>query len=351
MEHLTAEATTIGIDLGDKQSVVCALHRDGRMEFPGPVKTTRKAFREFFALPTAHVVIEVGTHSRWASELLREMGHRVTVANARQVRLISQSHSKSDRTDAEVLARLGRADRALLFPIRHRDRKTQLDLAVVKSRDQLVRIRTQLVNHVRATVKSFGERLPSCTSASFHAKAYEGLPTEFKPLFSHTFRVLRQIEAEIRKLDKAITRTAAKYPEVERVSQPKGVGTLTALAFVLTLEDKQRFAKSRCVGSYLGLRPKKDQSGDLDKQLRITKAGDAYLRRLLVGSAHYILGPFGQDSDLRRWGLRLCARGGRNAKRRAVVAVARKLSVLLHRLWVTGEAYQPIGYVQGRKAA
>jgi transposase len=131
------------------------------------------------------------------------------------------------------------------------------------------------------------------------------------------------------------------YPETHHLRQVSGVGPITALAYVLTLDDPDRFRKSREVAPALGLVPKRDQSGDRDPQLRITKTGDSYLRRLLVGSAQYILGPFGPDCDLRRWGLKLAQRGGKNAKKRAVVAVARKLAVLLHHLWVTGEVYDP----------
>jgi transposase len=124
--------------------------------------------------------------------------------------------------------------------------------------------------------------------------------------------------------------------------QVEGVGPLTALTFVLTLEDPYRFEKSRSVGAYLGLVPASDKSGDRDPQRRISKEGDEMLRKLLVGSAHYILGPFGGDSDLRRHGEKIASRGAKNAKKRAAVAVARKLAVLLHRLWVTGEVYDPL---------
>jgi transposase len=133
-----------------------------------------------------------------------------------------------------------------------------------------------------------------------------------------------------------------RYPETELLRQVEGIGPLTALTFVLTLEDPYRFEKSRCVGAYLGLVPASDQSGDRDPQKRITKEGDEMLRRLLVGSAHYITGPFGSDSDLRRHGEKIASRGGKNAKKRAAVAVARKLAVLLHRLWVSGEVYDPL---------
>src|ERR1035437_9476712 len=140
----------------------------------------------------------------------------------------------------------------------------------------------------------------------------------------------------------AHAKAQTRYPQTALLTQVSGVWTLTAMAFVLTIEDPQRFARSRDVGCYLGLRPKQQDSGERSPQLRITKAGDSYLRKMLVSCAHYIIGPFGPDTDLRRWGLKLCERGGKNAKKRAVVAVARKLAVLLHRLWVTGEVYEPL---------
>jgi transposase len=343
MADVTIE--TIGCDLGDKQSQLCILLASGQVQWPAAVKTTRKAFREFFSRARAHVVIEVGTHSRWVSQLLKELGHKVTVANPRRLKLISQSTTKQDRKDAELLARLGRADEGLLSPVQHRGSEAQADLAVAKSRDALVHTRTRLVNHARGLVKSFGERLPSCTAESFHKKSKEHVPETLKPALE-PFSVLERLDEQITAHDKRLLELAKKYPDVEVVSQPKGVGVLTALVFLLTLEDKTRFAKSRTVGAFVGFNPRKDQSGDTDKQLGITKAGDPFLRRLAVVSANFILGPFGEDSDLRRWGLQLAQRGGKNAKRRAKVAVARKLLVLMHRLWLTGEVYQPLGYHQ-----
>src|SRR5438477_6573339 len=161
---------TIGCDLGDKRSEICVLDGEGNVKLRTSVRTTRDWMRAFFTRAAAHVVIEVGSHSRWVSELLRQLGHRVTVANPRRVKLISESDTKTDRADAELLARLGRADIKLLAPVQHRGRKPQADLAVIKSRDALVRCRTKLVNHVRGVVKSFGERLPKCTAESFHRR-------------------------------------------------------------------------------------------------------------------------------------------------------------------------------------
>jgi len=349
-----SECTTavIGCDLGDKQSTLCILRADGRVERPKSIKTVREAFRTFFfARPPAHVVIEVGAHSRWVNALLEELGHRVTVANARRVKLISQNDSKSDQVDAELLARLGKADVELLAPIHHRGMEAQADLAVPKARDALVGCRTKLINTCRGLVKSFGERLPQCSGESFHRQAREYVPAALKPALEPVFQALERIDEAIRKEDKLVARLAKKYPDVEVIAQPNGVGILTALVFLLTLEDKNRFKSSRQVGGFVGLRPRKNQSGEDDPQLRITKAGDPFLRRLLVQCANYMLGPFGRDSDLRRWGLELARRGGKNARKRACVAVARKTGVLMHRLWVTGEVYEPLGYGTKRLAA
>lgn len=338
---------TIGCDLGDKMSEVYRLRSDGGHE-RATVLTTPKGMTTFFTRPRAHVVIEVGPHSRWVNELLQRLGHRVTVANPRQVKLISGGTSKSDRRDCELLARLGRVDVELLAPIAHRSCDTQADLAVAKGRDLLVATRTRLVNHVRGVLKSLGIQLPKCDTEYFGRKTRELVPVELKAALDPIYESLVALGQQIREQDRTVERIAKRYPDVEVVSQVNGVGVLTALVYILTIEDKNRFKKSRMAGAFLGLRPRKSQSGSDDPQLRITKAGDPFVRRLLVTSANYILGPFGKDSDLRRWGMELAKRGGKNAKKRAKVAVARKLAVLLHRLWVTGEVYEPTDYRQRR---
>ncbi|MBA3232180.1 MAG: IS110 family transposase [Acidobacteria bacterium] len=216
-------------------------------------------------------------------------------------------------------------------------------MALIRSRDALIRSRTQLVNHVRGAVKSFGERLPKCSASSFHKRVAGRLPEELKTALEPILDTIASLTIRIRAYDRQLEDLAESlYPETRLLRQVPGVGTLTALAFMLTIEDPERFEDSRMVGAYLGFVPKKDQSGDSDPQRRISKRGDRMLRRLLVGSAQYLLGPFGEDSDLKRHGEKIAERGGTNAKKRAVVAVARKLSVLLHRLWMTGEAYEPL---------
>jgi transposase len=343
---------TIGCDLGDKTAELFVLQPDGRGMRPKPVRMNREAVTAFFkGRPKAHVVMEVGTHSRWVSTTVAELGHQVTIANPRQLALISQSDRKSDRKDAELLARLGRADPKLLSPVVHRGHEAQADLAVAKARDVLVECRTKLVNHVRGITKSFGLSLPRCEAEAFHRRTKDQVPPELKPALAPIYEALGALEESIRVHEKRLEQLAKKYPDVAVVSQPAGVGILTALVFLLSLEDKARFENSRAVGAFVGLTPRKDQSGNSDKQLRITKAGDPFMRRLLVNSANYILGPFGPDSDLRRFGLRLAERGGKNAKKRAKVAVARKLTTLMHRLWVTGEVYEPLRNTHQREKA
>jgi transposase len=268
------------------------------------------------------------------------------------LRLIYASAQKSDERDASMLARIARLDPRLLCPIRHRGRREQSHLAILKSRDALVRTRTLLINHCRGMVKSLGERLPSSSAEAFAKKVGAAVPEDLRAALDPLVETVADLTKRIKGMDRQIAALCdTEYPETDRLRTIKGVGPITALAFVLTLEQRERFAKSRAVAAYLGLTPRRDQSGQVDKQLRITKAGDLFLRRLLVSCAHYILGAFGEDSDLRRWGLRLCARGGKNAKKRAVVAVARKLAVLLHRLWCGEEPYDAFYHSRRQKGS
>jgi transposase len=339
----------VGLDLGDKYSYLYMIDAEGEVVQETKLRTSKASFdREFGSLQPCRIAMEVGSHSRWASHLLEKLGHEVLVANARKLRAIYDNPRKGDRVDAETLARLARLDPTLLSPIHHRSPQSQADLAVLRSRDALVRSRSLLINHVRSIAKGSGVRLPSCSTASFHAKVEEAIPDALRPALGPQLEIIASLTAQIRTFDQLIEELCREqYSETKLLRAIDGVGALTSLAYILTLERPGRFRRSRDVGPVLGLVPKRDQSGDQDPQLRITKTGDPYLRRLLVGSAQYILGPFGPDCDLRRWGLKLAERGGRNAKKRAVVATARKLAVLLHRLWKTGEVYNPF-YQCGR---
>jgi transposase len=338
---------TAGLDLGDKYSYLCLIDQhSGEVMEEGRLRTTPEAFRRRFASerPPMRIAIEAGTHSPWVSRVLEECGHEVLVSNARKVRLIYANKRKTDEIDAENLARLARLDPKLLYPLKHRGEDSQAHMAIIRSREVLVGARTQLVNHVRGAVKSFGARLPKCPPRSFHKRAAEHIPEALWPALGPILKQIGSLTERIHEYDRKLVAVSEEhYPhETELLRQVEGIGPLTALSFVLTLEDPYRFERSRSVGAYLGLVPARDQSGDRDPQKRISKEGDEMLRKLLVGSAHYILGPFGSDSDLRRHGEKIASRGGKNAKKRAAVAVARKLSVLLHHLWVSGEVYDPL---------
>jgi transposase len=335
---------TIGLDLGDRFSHYCILDEAGKVILEHNLPTTAKGIHQVFSkIPRCRIALETGTHSPWVSRQLNSMGHEVIVAHARNVRLIGESSRKDDRLDARRLARLARIDPGLLGPVRHRSAKAQIHLTVIRARAVLVSTRTALVNAARGLTKSYGERLRKCGTEQMKREIAKGLSQELRDALDPVLGEIESLNERIKEYDRRIEQIAKEvHPEVARLKQVKAVGTLIALTYVLTLDDPHRFRRSRDAGCFLGLRPGRRNSGKSEPQLHISKEGDRYLRTLMVQAAHYILGPFGQDSDLRRWGLKLAERGGKNAKKRAVVAVARKLAVLLHKLWVSGEDYEPL---------
>ena len=348
---------SIGLDLGDRNSYVVGVTREGEIVIEDKkVPTTRDAFRDYFSQfdRNTQVVCEAGTHSPWVSALLTSLGLKVIVANPNRAgRALAANGKKNDRLDSLTLATMGldSCSLHLLRPVKHRGDKAQADLAVIRARSCAVAARTQLINAVRGLVKSSGERLPSCSGAAFHRKVLDAVPEAVKPAVDPLIRQVGELTSMIRAYDKTIEELSACYPETKRLRAIAGVGPLIALAYVLTIDDPKRFRCSRDVGAYLGLVPKQWASGDSAPQLRITKAGDTYLRQLLVNGAHYILGPFGGDCELRRFGMRIGCRGGPKGKKRAVVAVARKLAVIMHRLLLSGEPYDPFYRDSRRRSA
>ena len=333
---------TIGVDLGDRKSHICEIDEGAQIVKETSIPTTRGAVEAYFAgRERCRVVMEAGTHSPWFSRQVKALGHEDVVANPSEVYGNRRRKKRNDRSDARFLARQGRADTDLLYPIRHRGARAQEHLELIRARDQLVRARTKLINHVRGAVKSVGGRIVKCSAEAFVTRARHQVPAELRIATEPVLDVIVDLTRRIHEMETRVERVALEYPEVERLQQPRGVGALTALAYVLLVEDPKRFKQSRDVGPYFGLVPRLDESSDSSPQLGITKAGDELGRRLLVSAAQYILGPFGPECDLRRFGDAISARGGKNAKKRAVVAVARKLAVLLHRLWVTGADYDP----------
>lgn len=344
---------TIGLDVGDRSSFYCVLDGKGEVILEAKVATSPEAVKEAFEkMPRSRIALETGTHSPWMSRLLTELGHEAIVAQSRDVRLIGESRRKDDRLDAQVLARLARIDPQLLSPIQHRSAQAQADLSVIRARYALVRARTALVCAARGLTKSFGERIRGRNPKGFSLATSEALSPSLQVALAPLLSALEAITAQIREYNVRIEKLADEsYPEVALLKQVKGVGTLIALTYVLTLEDPRRFRKSRDAGCYVGLQPGRRNSGQSEPQLHITREGDSYLRMVLVQGAQHILGPFGEDSDLRRWGLKLAERGGKRGKRRAIIAVARKLAVLLHHLWISCEEYEPLYNAKKRRLA
>jgi len=351
-KKLTQGSITIGMDLGDKKSHYCMLDSSGDVIKEGKVATTRQAIvEEFGKLAPCRIAIEVGTHSRWVGRLLSEAGHEVIVANPREVRAISGSSRKDDRVDAETLARLARMDPKLLRPIRHRSEQAHGHLMKIRVRSSLIEARTALINAARGLAKAVGERLAKCDADQMGTQHLQGLPESMQATLKPLLEQVESLTKKIKECDVEIEQIArTEYPETALLKQVSGVGNLIALTFVLTVDDPERFRKSRDVGCYSGLRPRRSESGERKPQLGISKEGDSYLRQMLVQGAHHVLSHRGPDTDLKRWGLGLAAQGGKNAKKRALVAVARKLAVLLHRLWVTGEVYEPLRNSQVQEA-
>jgi transposase len=331
---------TVGIDLGDKFSRYCIVNQEGEAIEEGSFRNQVSSIEKHFGGEPRRMALEAGGQSAWISRELTRLGHEVIVANARELKWITQSDTKNDAGDAHKLALLARADVRLLAPVEHRTAEQQAELGVIRARDAILRARTLLINSARGIAKGFGVRLPKSITRTFGKRAGEALPEFLRGALAGLLEQIDALSQRIAGYDQQVGALAEQHPEVERLSSIAGVGPLTAVTFVLTLGRAERFAHSRDVAGFLGLHPKQRQSGVRDPQLRISKSGDRYARKLLVQCAHHILGPFGRDSALRRWGLAK-GEGGSKATLRAIVAVARKLAVLLHRLWVSGEVFKP----------
>ena len=348
MKNSQTVQNVIGIDLGDKKHAVCVVDKHGTILKEYSIRNQANSLSKLArAYPQALIAMEVGTHSPWISRLFEKEGLSVLVANARKLRAIYTNERKCDELDARMLAKIARLDPELLHPIKHGSEQAQRDQLTIKMRESLVRSRVAIVNAIRGTLKSLGVRLPSPSTCSFAGSVREFLADQpdLLGVVEPSLQALDELSRQIKGYEKTISQNSRiDYPETELLQSIPGVGPITALSFVLAVGDPERFQNPRDIGAWLGLVPRRDQSGHTDKQLPISKAGNRHLRSLLVQCAHYMLGAFGPDSDLRRYGLKLAARGGKAAKKKAVVAVARKLAVVMFTLWRTGHAYIPLRY-------
>jgi transposase len=328
----------VGCDLGDKTTTLCLLDDSGQVVRRSEVETSRAPLVSYFrSLPRTQVVMEVGTHSPWVSAAVDAMGHRAIVINPHQFKLLSQSRRKSDANDAELLARAARADLQLVRPIQHRKESTRSQLAVLRTRDILVRTRATLVNHVRGMLKSFGVRAPKSDTPNFALRVKDVVPDELQPALEPILEQLESLTLRVKKLDTQLEDIAAADDTVARLRTIPRVGIVTALTFKLVIEDAKRFKKSRDVGAYLGLTPARHQSGESDPRLGISKSGDALTRRLLVQCAQQLLFKNAPDCALSRAGKLLLKQG--KPRNVAATAVARKLAGLMHLLWARGQDF------------
>lgn len=341
----TLPELTIGLDLGDRSTHVCVLDRDGEIVGETPLPTDRESIEALFNSVVAaqpRVIFEVGSQSRWVQKLARECGiNDILAVNPRKLALISKNLKKTDQNDAYLLARAGQALPELLSPIEHVSDEIYVERALMDSRLLLVQERTKLITRVRALAKTFGVKLQKCSTESFARNAPEQIPALLRPACHPLFALLELLDKQITAIEKACRKLIKeKYPIAAKLQRIGGVGEIVALYFVLAVADPSRIRNPRDIGAYFGLVPRKQQSGSSDPQLRITKAGNSGVRRLLVLAAHCLISR-GKDCALQRWALALCQRGGRNSKKRAIIALARKLAVVMLAIWKSGATYDP----------
>ncbi len=328
----------VGIDVHSKYSEVCGISEEGEVTLRRRIPTTETALRRFFGCrEQSQVTLESGPVTPWVYRLLCELGHEVTVVNPRRVRLIAESTLKTDGIDAEVLARLSRLDLDLLRPVYQRTREAQELRARLRVRTSLVKARTSLINAVRGTLRAQGYRVPSCPAKSFVVRyASMGLDSSLAETIDPLVTTIGELTDRINRLEKELVAESSSNELLVRLQTVPGVGPLVSLAFLGWMDRPDRFRKSRDVGACLGLRPSLRSSGGHEIRGRITREGDAEMRRLLVQAAHAALN-CRKESSLKNWAESLVERLG---KGKAVVALARKIAVLLHRLWVTGDTFR-----------
>ena len=342
----SGQAVVAGIDLGSKRSEICWLDAAGEVVERRRIATRAVELEKAFgAQPAMQVVIESGGQSNWVRRRLAALGHTVIVADARRLKLIWETHSKDDKRDARLLAEIALRWPELLNPVEPRSLASEQGRALLRSREAVVQARAKLINSVRGQVKSFEDPLPKMSAEAFAHKAGPALPAPLRETLDPLLLAIAQLSAQLEVYDKRVLELCeGPYAAAtRRLRSVRGVGPVTALAFVLELDnDAGRLASSRAAGALAGLRPSRQDSGESQPELGITKVGNTMLRKLLVQCAQYILSRHGEDSALRRWGLGLAAsKGGKRGKRCAVVATARKLAVLLHTLWRKDEDYDP----------
>ena len=355
----TAYCTTIGADVSDRTTKICVMSNESgkpRVVRETTIPTTPDGFRAFLEGQdkSAPLVFETGTHSRWIDKVGTGMGFKTFIANPCRLRMITESKTKNDKNDARTLARMALADVELLHPVRLRDDEHQKMVNLHEIRDQLVKERTAEILQIRTIAKSMGFRIPDCSSECFHNIAKDSLPKALSDIVWPLMKELKSKAVTIKTVEKQMQRLAKSETfkaQVERLMEIPNVGFITATCFVaVTGGDMDRFDRPRDIGPWLGVTPRQDQSGDIDRQCHITKAGSKMLRWKLAECAQRVLQKNSADTDLKVKGLRICARGGKIAKGKSITAVARGLAVLMvAMLKKPNEQYVPLSDAKAKE--
>lgn len=334
--------TTIGMDLGNKVHKIIGLNEHGKEVLRCEVENTKAAVEAFFKEHAdATIAMETGTCCRWVSKLARLHCHDAIVGNARKLRAIWQSKQKNDWNDAHMIAALARASRELFHPVMLRDDEHHDLYQLIQLRDISVRQRTQTINAIRGMCKAAGDFVRKCDAQGLF-RHLEYIPEtqawKFRPLIER----LGAIAENIQQYDWLIQDYADAHfkTQVALLRTIPGVGLITSCMFVALIQDPKNFGNPRDAGCYFGLTAGQDQSGDKDAPMHVTKAGNTQMRKLLVTAANYILRDSSPDSAIKRYGQRICARGGKIARRKAKIAIARKLSVVMMSMLQSGESYR-----------
>jgi transposase len=330
----------VGLDVSQKFTQACVIDSKGSLVWQGQCASTPQAIAETIkarAPEVARIGLESGALSTWHWHGLNGLGLPVVCLDARHAQaILSLQVNKTDKNDAQGLAQIVRM--GWYREVRVKSIESHRVRALIGVRAQLVGMRTRLVNQIRGTLKTFGIVLGKAGGRAFEQRVEE-LSRE-AGILGESLRallaVLRNLSQQVVRLDQCARKFGKENAACQHLMTVPGVGPITAMAFVTAVDNPARFTKSRSVGAYLGLTPRRYQSGDMDITGRISRCGDRLVRSYLYEAANALLLRVKRWSSLKAWGVRLAKRVGMN---KAKVAVARKLAVLMHRMWMSGEEF------------
>ena len=335
MEHY------VGLDVSLKLTAVCIVDRTGKIEREGVVHSDPEAIAAFIKSNAPHVArigLETGATSTWLWTELNRLGLPVICIDARHAKAVLKMQiNKSDRNDAVGIARIMQC--GWYKEVRVKDLDSHAVKALLVSRALLVKIKRDLENQVRGLLKNLGLVIGRAKMNAFAWRAAELIEDqpELAAAVTPLLNARVAIERQIADLDRKVLKLARNNARVQQFMTAPGIGPITALCFLATIDDPKRFRRSRSVGAYVGLTTRRYASGEIDWTGRISKCGDKMLRSYLFEAANVLLTRVAKWSALKAWGIRLAKRSG---LRKAKVAVARKLAVILHRMWVDGTGFK-----------